>query len=124
MKAAAPALALFLILAGHGPAAAADAASLYAARCGTCHALDPAAPEKPGPNLAGLVGRPVAADPRFDYSPALRAARGKAPAWNETRLAEFLADPEEMFPGLWMGANGMRDPGERAEIVKFLAGRR
>jgi cytochrome c len=120
----AAAAAALLLACAAAPAAALDAAALYEARCATCHALDPAAAEKPGPNLAGLVGRPVAGDARFDYSPALRAARATAPAWTEARLVEFLADPEEMFPGLWMGANGLRDPAERAEIVKFLSGSR
>ncbi len=122
MKAAGALACLFL--AGAAPAAALDGAALYVARCGTCHATEAGAPDKPGPNLAKLIGRPVAGDPRFDYSPAMRAARGKAPAWTEARLADFLADPEEMFPGLWMGANGLRDAGERAEIVRFLAGLR
>jgi cytochrome c len=33
----------------------------------------------------------------------------------------LLADPEAMFPGLWMGANGLRDAGDRAAVAAFLA---
>lgn len=100
-----------------GTAVAQDGQAAFAARCASCHAAEAAAPPGPGPNLAGLAGRRVAGDPRFDYSPALRSAEG---AWTAERLAEFLEDPEEMFPGLWMGGNGVRDAALRRTIVGYL----
>ncbi len=49
------------------------------------------------------------------------AEAGKAGgAWDAGRLARFLADPEEMHPGLWMGANGLRSAAERQAVVEFL----
>ena len=52
----------------------------------------------PGPNLAGLIGRKVAGDPNFDYSPVLRQARDEGRVWTLEALETFLADPEAMFP--------------------------
>jgi cytochrome c len=95
--------------------------AVFDARCASCHALEAGRDGLPGPNLAGLVGRGVAGDSAFDYSPALEAARGRA-AWNTATLDRFLADPEAMFPGLWMGENGVRDAAERAAVVRFLTG--
>ncbi len=103
------------------PAAAQDGRALFAERCASCHAIEAGAADKPGPNLAGLVGRPVGGDPQFDYSPALRRARAQAPVWDTAGLARFLDDPDAMFPGLWMGANGLQDPAARAALVAFLA---
>lgn len=103
------------------PAAAQDGRALFAERCASCHSVEAGAAEKPGPNLAGLIGRPVGGDPRFDYSPALRLSRAQALVWDAERLARFLDDPEAMFPGLWMGANGLDDPAARAALVAFLA---
>ena len=60
--------------------------------CQACHALTKDAGQKPGPQLVGLIGRPVAGDPAFDYSPALRAARDKGDVWTG-RLDLFLSDP-------------------------------
>jgi len=115
------ALHLLLVVAfAGGPAAAADGAALFGAHCASCHALDAASPEGPGPDLAGLIGRKLAGDPRFDYSPALRAARVAGGVWTADLLDRFLADPEDMFPGLWMGGNGVREPGPRAALVDFL----
>jgi len=111
---------LFAAFLGAASAAAQDGRALFEARCASCHATEADAPERPGPNLAGIVGRAFAADPRFDYSPAMRRARAAAPAWDEERLARFLEDPEAMVPGLWMGGNGLGQAGERAAVVAFL----
>lgn len=94
--------------------------ALFATHCASCHALVREAPAGPGPNLHALLGRAVAGDPGYDYSPALQQARAATPPWTRDRLARFLADPEEMFPGTWMG-NRLRRPAEIAAVVAFLA---
>jgi cytochrome c len=89
--------------------------------CRACHSLDKAARNLPGPNLAGLLGRTVGGDVAFDYSPALQKARDAGHIWDEARLDKFLADPAEMFPGLWMATRGVEDVAERRALVRFLA---
>jgi cytochrome c len=89
--------------------------------CRACHSLDPAERGLPGPNLSGLIGRTVAGDLEFDYSPVLRKARDEGLRWDAKRLETFLADPAAMFPGLWMSIRGIEDAGERQALVKFLA---
>lgn len=88
--------------------------------CRACHSLDPAERGLPGPNLSGLIGRTVAGDPEFDYSPALRKARDEGLRWDAKRLDTFLADPAAMFPGLWMSIRGIEDASERQALVRFL----
>ncbi|MBR0670921.1 c-type cytochrome [Neoroseomonas soli] len=99
------------------PALAQDGRAAFETRCASCHAAETSAPPGPGPNLAGLSGRRIAGDARFDYSPTLRGASG---TWTAERLSEFLDDPEEMFPGLWMGGNGVHDAATRRAIVDYL----
>jgi cytochrome c len=89
--------------------------------CRACHSLDPAKHGMPGPNLAGLIGRQIGGDPSFDYSPALRKAHDEGLRWDAQRLETFLADPAEMFPGLWMSMRGIEDAGDRQALVRFLA---
>jgi cytochrome c len=88
--------------------------------CRACHSLDPAARNLPGPGLAGLLGRKVGGDAAFDYSPVLRKARAEGLAWDEARLDKFLADPDEMFPGLWMTMRRLEDAADRRALVRFL----
>jgi cytochrome c len=91
--------------------------------CQACHALTRDAGQKPGPQLAGLVGRRVAGDPAFDYSPALRAARDEGDVWTRERLEVFLTDPEAMYPGQWMGSPPIRNARQRADLLCVLGGR-
>jgi cytochrome c len=116
--------ALLLLLAALCPglALAADGRQVFETRCAGCHAAAPGAPPGAGPTLAGVLGRRVAGDAAFDYSPALLAARDAGQAWDGPLLQRFLADPEDMFPGLWMGANGLREAADRAAVAAFLAG--
>ena len=97
-----------------------DGARLFTP-CRACHSLDPAERGLPGPNLAGVVGRAVGGDAAFDYSPVLRKARDDGLRWDAPRLEAFLADPAEMFPGLWMSMRGIKDAAERKALAGFLA---
>jgi cytochrome c len=103
------------------PAAAEENGAHLFALCRACHSLDPAERGLPGPNLAGLIGRGIGGDTTFDYSPVLRKARDEGFRWDSRRLDGFLADPAEMFPGLWMSMRGIEDPAERQALVRFLA---
>jgi cytochrome c len=113
------ALAVLLLVAATR-AGAEEGRRIFEANCASCHAAEPGAPAGAGPNLAGLIGREVAGDRAFDYSPALRDARATGQVWDAAMLDRFLADPEEMFPGLWMGGNGLARAAERAAVVAYL----
>jgi cytochrome c len=88
--------------------------------CRACHSLDPIERGLPGPNLSGLIGRAVAGNADFDYSPVLRKARDQGLRWDARRLETFLADPAAMFPGLWMSMRRIGDAAERQALMKFL----
>ena len=103
------------------PAAAEGNGERLFAPCRACHSLDAAERGLPGPHLAGLIGRRIGGDTAFDYSPALRKARDEGLRWDARRLDGFLADPAEMFPGLWMSMRGIEDAAERQSLVRFLA---
>jgi cytochrome c len=97
---------------------------VFEARCTSCHAAVAGAPPGAGPNLAGVLGRRVGGDAGFGYSPVLEAAGAAGRVWDAAMLERFLADPEAMFPGLWMGGNGLREAADRAAVAAFLAGTR
>ncbi|EEW25490.1 c-type cytochrome [Rhodobacter ferrooxidans] len=68
-------------------------------RCKACHAIvtdDGTVVQKggkTGPNLYGMIGRPVAAMPDFRYSPGFKAAGSAGRVWDAANLAAYLADP-------------------------------
>jgi cytochrome c len=51
----------------------------------------------------------------------LREAGQASDTWNAARLDRFHGDPEEMYPGLWMGGNGLRAAADRLAVVEWLA---
>ena len=124
MRALAP-LALAAAAAGAGCAAAPAAESVAAggrlyARCHACHALEPGRSTPAGPTLHRIVGRAVAAEPGFAYSPALRALAAAQPRWTPALLDAFLADPDAVAPGHYMGFHGLDDPAERRALIDWL----
>ena len=64
-------------------------------QCAVCHPTDASGRPGFGPNLRGVVGRPVASDPSFAYSEALRSR--DAP-WTDEELDAFLSNPRRTPP--------------------------
>jgi cytochrome c len=115
-------LAVAAVLLVGVPAAAQDASKGEAVfkRCRACHAIGPAAQNKAGPALTGIVGRKVASAPGFNYSDAMKAAGSGGQVWTDDKLAQFLAAPESFLPNNVMAFGGVKDPAERADLIAFL----
>ncbi len=89
------------------------------AQCVLCHA--PSRANAIAPNLVGIVGRDVAADPEFDrYSPALRRFAQSEGRWTTALLDAFLRAPRGLVPGTTMGFDGFDAPEDRAAILDYL----
>ena len=84
-------------------------------RCEACHAL---ARNRTGPKHCGLLGRRAGSLAGFAYSPAMRAS---GLVWDAATLDRFLADPLGLVPESSMGYDGVKDAGERADLIAFLA---
>ena len=67
-----------------------------------------------------MIGRAVAAEPGFDYSPALRRFAAANPRWTPSLLDSFIADPEALVPGTSMTFHGIADPAARASLIRYL----
>ena len=84
-------------------------------RCIACHAL---AYDRTGPRHCGLLGRRAGSVPGFAYSSAMKRS---GIVWTPATLDAFLADPMGTLPGTSMGYAGVKDAGERADLVSYLA---
>lgn len=85
--------------------------------CAACHAAGRDEEASIGPNLWGVVNRPVASEPGFDYSDALLALGG---TWTAERLEKLIENPNAVVPGNTMRFYGVRDPKERIDILAYL----
>jgi cytochrome c len=85
--------------------------------CTACHSWEKGGPNKIGPDLYGVVGRPVASHEGFQYSSALKEKGGD---WTFDKLFAFIHSPKTYAPGTKMTFAGLPDAQDRANVIAFL----
>lgn len=111
----APAVSLGTLLAS---ADAAKGQTVFKA-CAACHDPSNGGPNKVGPNLWGIVGRPHGVHEGFSYSEAMAALKDKP--WDYAALNEFLLAPKKAVPGTKMAYGGLKKDTDRADLLAYLA---
>jgi len=86
-------------------------------KCQACHTLGKGEPNRVGPNLYGIVGRPKASHPGFNYSAAMKSQKGN---WTFEDLDVYLKNPREVVPGTNMTFAGISRATERADLLTYL----
>jgi cytochrome c len=94
-----------------------DKGANAAKKCQACHTFGKGEPNRVGPNLYGVVGRPKGTEGGFDYSPAMKSKGGN---WSIADLNSFLANPRQYVPGTKMSFAGLPRGSERADVIAFL----
>lgn len=85
--------------------------------CAACHTFGAGQQTLIGPNLHGVFGRPAAALPDFEYSPALRASRL---VWTPQAIEAWLAGPSTFVVGTTMTFAGYRVAADRRDLIAYL----
>ena len=94
-----------------------QAGELSAKVCLTCHNMAKGQGAKVGPDLYGVVGRPVASVSGFNYSSALKGLGGN---WTFDALNKWLDNPRGDVPGTLMTFGGVPSEKQRADIIAYL----
>jgi cytochrome c len=97
--------------------APAAAGGQIAKQCEVCHNFQEGQGPKIGPDLYGVVGRPVASVPGFHYTAALKAKGG---TWTFDALDKWLTDPRADVPGTAMTFAGLKNEKQRADVIAYL----
>ena len=89
--------------------------------CFSCHSVEANQTEVlSGPNLNGVIGRPIATKAGFQYSSAMKTF-GAGKVWTPELIAQFIQDPKGMVPGTAMQKPpGPRSPEERSALLEYL----
>jgi cytochrome c len=88
-----------------------------AKQCQACHTFEKGGPNRVGPNLWGVVGRPKASEAGFNYSAAMKAKGGN---WTFDELNHFIANPRGFVSGTAMTFAGLSRDSQRADVIEFL----
>lgn len=103
----------------HGAAFAADARAgkvIFEKTCRKCHSLT-AGVNKVGPSLYGIIGRPSAVTPGYEYSASMKALNV---VWDDKQLDEYLVKPRADVHGVQMFFKGLPKASDRANVIAFL----
>jgi cytochrome c len=85
--------------------------------CQACHTFDKGEPNRVGPNLYGVVGRPKHSEPGFNYSAAMKSQTGD---WTPEELDKYLTNPRGVVPGTAMTFAGLPRGKQRADVIAYL----
>jgi cytochrome c len=100
----------------------AAARELTVRQCSQCHTFDKGEKHGQGPNLFGLIGRPAAAAPGFNYSDGIKEAL-KGKVWDAALLDAWLTDTLAVAPKAQM-IYWQDDPKVRATLILFFESQR
>jgi cytochrome c len=87
------------------------------ARCASCHAAGPGAPNRTGPTLHGMFERKAGKAEKFAYSEAFQKADFH---WDPATLDQYIANPRAMLPGNRMAFVGIKDADDRKNLIAYL----
>ena len=87
------------------------------APCRTCHTINNGGINMVGPNLHGVIGRPIASVAGYSYSPALKAQSFN---WDADHLDKWLEGPMIDIPGTRMTFPGVHNDNDRRDLIAFL----
>ena len=116
-------IAVAALLAGASGALAQDVAlgeQKFMDRCAMCHAVGND-PDKNGPSLNNVIGRPVASLKGYNYGPAMIEVGQAGVVWDVETLAKFIEKPRSVVNGSNMAFTGYRDPEDVANVIAYLA---
>ena len=86
-------------------------------KCLACHTIEKGHPKAIGPNLWGVINRPKASFPGFEYSPGMK---GKGGNWTFEDIATFISKPKAFVPDTKMVFAGLAAP-DAADVIAYLA---
>jgi cytochrome c len=89
-------------------------------KCKACHSIEEGGPIKVGPDLWGVVDRPMANVKGFSYSDGLVAMGAKGDKWTYDALNEWLTSPKDFVKGTKMTFAGLKSAEDRANVIAYL----
>ena len=92
-------------------------AALFKAKCATCHTCNEGGPNKQGPNLWGVINRPLGSVAGVKYTAALNKPDV---TWSPDNMLAFITNPKAFAKGTSMAFPGFKKEQDRADVLAYL----
>jgi len=86
-------------------------------KCQSCHNNAKGGPNAIGPNLWGVVGRPIGKHEGYTYSAAVSGHGGE---WTWDNISAWIANPKTYIPQDKMAFAGIEKAKDRADLLAYL----
>ena len=93
--------------------------TIFQHTCANCHSPEIGV-NKIGPSLWGVIDRPIAVVPDYNYSETLRDRKTEWQVWDEAALNVYLRNPRDAVHGVKMFFKGLPEPSDRADVIAYL----
>ena len=87
------------------------------AKCTACHTINAGGANGIGPNLHGIMGKPLAKHAGFAYSSSLSEKGG---TWDWATMSEWLKGPRAFASGTKMSFAGLSSIEDRAAVMLYM----
>lgn len=99
----------------------ADAGQSAFRPCAACHTAEKGGANRVGPNLWGVINRPIASHEGFNYSAGMREfSQGGSVSWDYEHISQFLKAPRSYVSGTSMAFAGIKNPQQEANLIAYL----
>jgi len=95
-------------------------AGIFERECASCHQIGEGAVNRIGPHLNRVFDRRAGGIEGFNYSRPLARMGADGLIWKLDTLDAYLENPRALVSGTRMAYRGLRDPGQRSDLLAYL----